>query len=205
MDFDAIANNNDDITESIIQIPLFSYLVVSDELGNILLAHSFNFDSDNQCETFFQINETFSFQTKSFELVTEIIQKLLERRLKKYNDSESAFIDFSENPFYVTMLQYHSIYFIAVYPEMEGKFTNAQKEHIHASLKGIASSFFAVFYSETNIPNITYGSTALFLETIPVILYQNSLKKTRNCRNCSIEKKCIPKLIEKKIQIQGLI
>lgn len=204
MDFDTLANANDDITESIVQIPLFSYLVVSNEIGNILLSYSFNFDTDNQCETFFHINDVPTFQTKKFELVTEIIQKLLERRLKKYTEFESACIDFSENPFYVTMLQYHSIYFIAVYPEIEGEFTTAQKEHIHASLKGIASSFFAVFYSESIVPKITTDSSKIFLETIPIILYQNSLKKTRNCRNCSIEKKCVPKLIEQKIQIQGL-
>lgn len=170
-----------------------------DEFGKYLLAFSVNFDSDQHCEAFSFDDSYDNRPLKQMILISDIIQKLLHRRLKK-SEKESKFLDFSEKPFYVGMLQYHSLYFVAIYQEAVIKFNQNQIDHIHASLTGIASSFFALFHSATETPVITDETTDSFLEAIPIILYQNTLKNVKNCKFCSIEKVCVPKILEQKIQ-----
>lgn len=200
MDEEYIPINQVDSFESITRIPVFSYFIIIDDQGKYLFSSSFEFESSDSCETFFS-----KFKTEDKEsifrlkTVSEIITRLLTRRLLINQQKERNFIDLSEKPFYISLLHYHKLNFVAIYSEIENQFTDNIKDFIRGSLQGIASTFIALHSTlDQEYQNITPESENEFLQAIPVILYQQDLN-SRNCGFCSNEKICLPKVLEKKI------
>ena len=186
--------------ESVLTIPLFSYFLVLDNKWDNLFSHSFNFESDDQCETFgyrFTKNNI----TKVFDLhfIIDLTHKHLKRIATKEIEEDNFFIDLYLPPQYVCLLQMHGLYFIAVYSETIKKFSSLQKEFIQASLRGIASAFIAAANPTDNNPKKLSDETVVsFLNAIPLILSQTSFEnKPRNCLFCPPDKFCIPKLLTK--------
>lgn len=186
--------------DSILTIQLFNYLIVFDNQWNNVFAHSFDFESDEECETFgyrFSKNNI----PKVFELhfITDLIQKHLKRIANKEIKEENFFIDLYLPPYYVCLLQMHGLYFIAVYAENDKKYSPVQKEFIQGSLRGIASAYIAACNPEDiNPSSLSEEGMESFLNAIPVIIYQTDTEeKSRNCALCQPEKNCIPKLLVK--------
>lgn len=198
MDNEFIDLGNVDYAESILEIPLFSYFMVLDEKGNNILSYSFEFSNPESCETFYSTFNAESNSIYRLKTITMIINNLLNRRLLKKQVNNSNYIEFTEPPLYIALLHYHDINFIAIYSELTDSISENQKEFIKGSLQGIASTFIALHVNnEQELQQPTKQSETDFLESIPVILYQN-LKHGRNCRFCPPDKNCLPKLLLKK-------
>ena len=191
-----------DECESILTIPLFSYLIVFDNHWNNLFSYSFDFESKDQCETFgFRFNK--NNVVKDFELhfILDLIKKHLALIANRKIKDENFFIDLHLSPQYICFLQIQQLYFIAVYMETDKKFLPFHKDFIQASLKGIATAFIAAFYPDNIHHNqISDDSLSSFLKAIPVILFQEGIEnKSSNCALCAPDKYCIPKLLLKNI------
>ncbi len=187
--------------ESIVSIPLFSYLIVLDDKWNLQFSFSFDFESPEQCETFgFHYNKGNVVREFELNFILDLIQKHLLRMSQKQVTENSHFIDLDLSPQYVCLLKIHESYLIAIYSEKDTKFSPTKREFIHGSLRGIASAFVASFYSNEGYQShITDGTIDSFLNAIPLILSQTSTENNnRNCFLCPPDKFCFPKLLLKK-------
>lgn len=205
MDEEYLSITEPDSHESIMKIPIFSYFIIIGEQGNYLFSSSFEFKSNETCETFFS---KFKFEDKDslnrLKFISEILNRLLTRRLLINQQKESNYIEFSENPFFICLFHYHKLNFITVYSEIDSKFTENQKDFIKGSLQGIASTYIALHTTnELQLQPMTPESENVFLNAIPVILCQQNLI-SRNCSACSTDKICLPKILEKKIRATQL-
>lgn len=199
--------NDTSFAGSIYSVPLFSYLLILNNKCESLFKHSFNFEDDLSCETFsHQFEKKDSFSENKLNQVTDIVKRLFLRRILRNSQIESYFIELSERNFYFCLLKYHNLYFIAVYSEDKSGFSGNVKDFIKSSLQGIASAFIAINVSDIhdNSIKITQENLNMFLQAIPIIVSQSvPLSAVRNCSDCPDNKNCIPKLLEKKIQLDN--
>lgn len=197
IDFTPIPDNY----ESVLAIPMFSYLIILDDQRNNIFSHSFDFESDEQCETFgFRFTKNNATRVVELNFLLDLIKKLLINMASK-GIAKDNFVDFFLPTQYFSLLQFHGLYFIAVYSENDKKFSPVQKEFMQGSLRGIATTFLAICNPDRKHKHqLTNEELITFIEAVHVLVSQTSKEMSiRNCILCPPEKYCIPKLLLKNI------
>ena len=203
MDNDTLVSNQIDSFGSITNLPIFSYLMVINEDGKFVFANSFDFESDEECETFSFYGRDNLWNSKNhINVVVEIISKLLKSHFYNKDNIKSGFFDFSVSPLFISLFPYHNFYFVAIYPEFKLKLDDIQKDFIRASLSRVATTYMTFQTENKQVSQkLKQEETNLFIKSIPVILYREAFnfENVRTCDACSEQKNCIPKFLEKKL------
>ena len=75
---------NDNISETVVQMPVFSYLTIFNCRKDLLFSYSFDFSTDYMCQTFFlTFSESNRVARHRLSFIIEITQKLIDIIMNK--------------------------------------------------------------------------------------------------------------------------